>query len=106
MGRKDKVIMLINTTNDVNKAGDTITAPLDRQVYAEKKSIRQTEFYQAAATGLRPELTFVIWTREYGGEKKLKYNGKTYEIIRTFEPDDENIELVCSGIVNKGQSQQ
>lgn len=84
--------------------GDVITEKKYRKTYAAKKSIRQSEFYQANATGLRPELTFILWTREYKGEKYLKYGGKEYTIIRTFEPNSEEIELVCQGVVNRADA--
>jgi SPP1 family predicted phage head-tail adaptor len=99
--RFDNVIYLIPVTSSENDIGDPIKIDGEkRQVFAEKKSVRQSEFYQAAATGLKPELTFVVWSQEYGGESKLEYNGKLYNIIRTFEKNDREIELVCSGLVN------
>lgn len=103
MKRKMHVIKLIGTTSDVNDLGDPITIPTERQVFAEKKSIRQSEFYQAAATGLRPDLMFVVWSREYRGEQRLEYQGKEYSVIRTYEPNSEETEIVCRGIVNKGE---
>ena len=98
--RKDKIIYLIGFTQSENDISDTIKTPVLRETFAEKKSIRQSEFYQAAATDLKPELTFVVWTLEYNGESALKYEEKTYNIIRTFEPNDKEMELICSGLVN------
>jgi SPP1 family predicted phage head-tail adaptor len=97
--RFDKVIYLISVTTSENDIGDPIETPVKRQTFAEKKSVRQSEFYQAAATGLKPELTFVIWSREYGGEQKLEYDGKTYTIIRTYSKNGELVELICTGLV-------
>lgn len=92
---------LISETETANAMGDVIIDKLYRKTFAAKKSIRQSEYYQAATTGLRPELTFVLWTREYKGEKYLKFEGKEYAIIRTFEPSSEEIELICQGVVNR-----
>lgn len=100
MNRPDQVIYLISVTTAVNDMGDTIETKTKRLVFGEKKSIRQSEFYQAQATGLRPELAFAVWTREYAGEGKLEHNGKEYNIIRIFEPNSEDTELTCQGIVN------
>ncbi|HUM43767.1 MAG TPA: phage head closure protein [Fervidobacterium sp.] len=102
--RKDKIVYLISETETTNAMGDVIIDKLYRKTFAAKKSIRQSEYYQAAATGLRPELTFVLWTREYKGEKSLKYDDKEYTIIRTFEPNSEEIELVCQGVVNRADA--
>lgn len=95
------VISLITVTTTENELGDTIEVSTERQVFADKQSVRQSEFYQAAATGLRPELMFVVRTIEYNGETKLKYNGKEYSIIRTYDKDGELTELVCQGVVNR-----
>lgn len=95
------VIKLISITNTENDMGDTIEVQDERQVFADKQSIRQSEFYQAAATGLRPELMFVVRSIDYNDEKKLKYNGKEYTIIRTYDKDGELTELICQGTVNK-----
>lgn len=95
------VISLITVITTENELGDVIEETTERQVFADKQSVRQSEFYQAAATGLRPELMFVVRTIEYNGETKLKYNGKEYSIIRTYDKDGELTELVCQGVVNK-----
>lgn len=95
------VVELISVTTTENDMGDIIETQTEREVYADKQSIRQSEFYQAAATGLRPELMFVVRSIDYEGEPKLKYNGKEYTIIRTYDKDGELIELICQGVVNK-----
>lgn len=94
------IVKLISVTVTENDMGDIIETPVEREVFADKQSIRQSEFYQAAATGLRPELMFVIRSIDYEGEPKLKYNGKEYTIIRTYDKDGELTELICQGVVN------
>ena len=95
------VISLITITTTENELGDTIEVPTERQVFADKQSIRQSEFYQAAATGLRPELMFVGRSIDYYQEPKLKHGDKAYTIIRTYDKDGELTELICQGVVNK-----
>lgn len=98
--RFDKVIYLISTTGETNVLGDAIqSSPSKRQTFARKDSIRQSEFYQSAKTDLKPELTFIVWTQEYNGEQELEYKGRKYTIIRTYEKNDKEIELICSGLV-------
>lgn len=94
------VVNLIEVTSTVNELGDPIEKEIKTEVFADKQSIRQSEFYQAAATGLRPELMFVIRSIDYSQQPRLEYNNKTYFIIRTYEKDGELIELVCQGVVN------
>lgn len=95
------VVKLISVTTTENDMGDIIETPVEREVFADKQSIRQSEFYQAAATGLRPELMFVVRSVDYNGEQKLKYNDKEYAVIRTYDKDGELTELVCQGVVNR-----
>jgi len=99
--RKDKIINLITFTKTKNELRDSVKTPVRRETMAEKKSIGQSEHYQAAATDLRPEIKFVIWTLEYNNESVLEFEGKMYNIIRTFEPNDKETEVICSGMVNK-----
>lgn len=83
--------------------GDIISTEKFTKVYANKKSIRQTEFYQAQATGLKPELAFEIHSIEYENQEILEYNLKKYTIIRTYDKG-EFIELICQGVVNSGNA--
>lgn len=58
------------------------------------KSIGQQEFYQAMATGLKPEVKIVLdWPENYCGEKRCRFEGKNYEILRTYESETNEIEL-------------
>lgn len=98
------VINLVSETETENELGDIITVENKRQVFANKKSIRQSEFYQAQANGLKPEWTFEVRFGDYSDEKKIDYNNKPYRIIRVYTKNDEVIELICEGGVNRGNA--
>lgn len=98
---KKYAVKLLGITYSTNDMGDPIETSTKKEILAERKSVRQSEFYQAQATGLRPELTFVVWADEYNGEPKLEYAGKEYTIIRTFDKDEKNLELICQGLVSQ-----
>lgn len=102
--RKDKTIELITVTTTKNAMGDIVESKSYRKTFARKKSISQSEFHQAMAHGMKPEIMFVVWTREYKGEQSLKYNEKEYNIYHTYEPNSEEIELKCQGVVNSGDA--
>lgn len=95
----DKIELIAITVTE-NSMGDMIETETKTEVFANRKSIRQSEFYQAAATGLRPEIMFEVWSEEYSSQPKLKHGDKTYTIIRTYDKG-ERTELVCQGVVNK-----
>ena len=96
----DEAIYLRTETETTDKYGDPEKTITERQVFAQVKSISQTEFYQAQAIGLSPEIKFVIADfYDYKGERTLKYTpfGGTpqiYEVIRTYRTKT-NLEIVC-----------
>lgn len=94
-----EVISLVSEVETENELGDIITEDTLKQVFANKKSVRQNEFYQAQAAGLKPELMFEIRYIDYGEEKKIVYNNKSYNVIRTYTKNQETIELICEGAV-------
>lgn len=83
--------------------GDIIPKESITEVYANRMSIRQSEFYQAQATGLRPELAFEIHSMEYSNQEVLEFESNKYTIIRTYDKG-EFIELICQGVVNDGNA--
>ena len=97
----DSVISLMKETNTINEYGDTVQTFAERTVFAEVKSIGQSEFYQAEAVGLKPEIKFVIADfADYQNEKQLKYTpfGGTeeiYTVLRTYR-NKINLEIVCA----------
>lgn len=68
-----------------------------KKVFANKKSIRSTEYYQAKQSGIDLSFTYEIRAIDYDGEERLYLSfegGKSYEVERTYEKG-EFIELVC-----------
>lgn len=97
----DQVIKLVASTKMLDEYGDQNATRTERQVFAALKSIGQSEFYQAQALGLKPELKFILPDYlEYQNEKHLKYRGfneteeQIYSVIRTFRSGNE-LEIVC-----------
>lgn len=96
----DTIIRLISEKNRTDEYGDRITETTEREVYAELKSIGQTEFYQAQAAGLKPEMKLLLSDYlDYREEKYLKYTDDTgeereYSIIRTYRAGN-GLEITC-----------
>lgn len=66
------------------------------------RSIGRNEFYNAAAAGLRPELTFVVHSFEYEGQRLVEYEGSRYSVIRTYGEGTEEMELTCQKVIGDG----
>lgn len=79
------------------ETGNTKTVETKKEVYCNKKSISQTEHYQAAAVGFKPQLKLEVMTFEYDEESILEFENKRYKIERTFEAKNEITELICVG---------
>ena len=67
---------------------DVITLVNDsgrREVFAELRSISQTEHYQAAAVDYHPELKFILADYlDYQAETLVDHEGTLYRVLRTF----------------------
>ncbi|SFI36061.1 MULTISPECIES: phage head closure protein [unclassified Bacillus (in: firmicutes)] len=70
-------------------------ATFSRQVFCRKKSIPQSEFFQAGQSGIKASCILIVHYLDYQEETKVKYGNKTYSIYRIYERDDEKIELYC-----------
>lgn len=100
------ILYLIQQTQTVDEYGDPVTNETSREVFCREASVGQSEFYQAHATGLKPEIKLVLADYlDYDGEQLLRYapKGKTdpelYRILRTYRTGQE-LELVCYREVN------
>lgn len=73
------------------------------KAYCSKTSVGFNEFYSANQAGLRPELKFVLPDyRCYSDEPLLRYNNKLYNIIRTYQLGEKELELTCERVNNNG----
>lgn len=79
--------------------GEPIQAITWKEVYANKRSVRQSEYYEAANLGLKPELVFEVNSFEYDVHEKIQYNGKQFEVLRAYEKG-EVVELTVGGAVD------
>lgn len=94
----NEVIKLRSYTESTDDYGITKRTATDRQVFAQLKSIGQSEFYQAAADGLKPQLKFVLADYyDYNNEKEVVYNNKVYSVLRTYR-DQHKIEITVYGV--------
>jgi SPP1 family predicted phage head-tail adaptor len=96
------VINLISVITGENEMGDTIEVVTKKQIFANKLSYRNKAFYQAMANGLKPQFTFEIKEIDYENQPKLEYENVTYRIIDVSPLKNENVGLICEGLVNNG----
>jgi SPP1 family predicted phage head-tail adaptor len=97
-------IKLIASTATEDDIGNQVETETTTEVWAEETGVRQSEFYNAAVAGLRPERTFVLWANEYSGQTRIEADGVKYKLIRAYNnpAKSEMIELVCEKVTGNG----
>lgn len=85
-----------------NENGNQVVTEVETVVLCGLKSIGRSEFYNAAATGLKPELVFIVHGYEYSGEAVVEFENQRYRVIRTYAPDFEEMELTCEKVIADG----
>jgi SPP1 family predicted phage head-tail adaptor len=94
----DHELTLIGQSYTEDEIGNPIPVETETVILCGLKSVGRTEFYNAAVTGLRPEMVFVIHGYEYNGEQLVKFEGVRYRVIRTYAIDFEEVELTCERV--------
>ncbi|MDD3921601.1 MAG: head-tail adaptor protein [Eubacteriales bacterium] len=98
------IITLIGITEGKNAAGEITEAETETEVYADCRSVTRSEFYAAQTAGIKAEIAFTVKAADYDDQQKIVYNCKgtgeseddeVYDVIRTYQKDPDNIEIVC-----------
>jgi SPP1 family predicted phage head-tail adaptor len=72
-----------------------------REIFCNEKGIKRNEFYQAQTAGYKPELCVEIKASEYHKEEYFGYGGDMYRILRSYPTKAENLEIICTALVNE-----
>ena len=100
----DHELTLITQIMTEDEIGNQIPVETKKDILCGLKSIGRNEFYSAAATGLKPEITFIVHAYEYSGQRKVEFEGVPYNVIRTYEPSFEELELTCERTISTGDT--
>ena len=76
----------------------------DNEIFCNEKSIRYSEFYQAQAVGMKPELILEVMLADYNKEKFIKYQNEEYTVLKTYKISTERIELTLVRGINNGST--
>ena len=64
-----------------------------RLVYANVTSVSQREWFDGGRAGLNPEFRMTMFAFDYAGENTLEYMGRVFDIYRTYQGNDDMVEL-------------
>ena len=87
---------LIEKTYTIDAMGQRIPTEKSNTVFATLQSVSRAEWTSYSSTGrsgLVPAYMATIFMGDYNGESIAEYDGKRYGIYRTYERDDEQVEL-------------
>jgi len=98
----DYELILIKQSYQEDEWGNQVPVETRKPVLCNIKSIGRNEFYNAAMTGLKPSIIFVIHGYEYEGEQEVEFEGEIYKVIRTYATGFEEIELTCEKVAANG----
>lgn len=94
MTRINKLTLISDTysgqTDDIGQP-EASTASVD--IIAEVREVTQSEYIQGKQDGLSPVFVFRISSFIYSGQRIAQFNGDRYSIYRTYQPDENYIEL-------------
>lgn len=88
-------ITLIKETQTTDSIGQLIDSESTTDVIGEVKSVSQSEYMQGRQDGLSPSFVFLVSIFAYSDQTIVSYNGNRYSIYRTYEADENTIELYC-----------
>lgn len=95
MDRSEVITLITETTTLDSLNVPTVLAHSERDVFAQVQSVNASEWFEGGRNGLNPEYRFTLFKYDYDGEQIVRYKGTVYQIYRTYERRDDEIELYC-----------
>jgi len=91
----DTTVTLLQETITQDEALNEVKTYEERTVpVRQARSITRSEFYQAAAQGLKPAAVLVVFFGDYQNEQLVRWQGRYYAITRAYQrPASDNLEL-------------
>lgn len=75
------------------------------KVFCNKKNVGYQEFFSSQQAGRTVSLKVDVHTVDYNGEIIAEFRGKRYSIPKTYEIDDDTIELTLSDLREQAESE-
>lgn len=92
-GMKAQIELITEALSDDAYQTPTQTS---KAIFAEELPKTSNEFHSARASGKELQHVFKVHAFEFSGQTVARYQGREFEIYRTFQKDDDWIELYLS----------
>lgn len=86
-------ITLVSCQETTDSIGQIIETESTVDLIGEVRSVSRQEYMSGRQSGLSPSYVFRVSMFGYAGQKILIYDGVRYSIYRTYEADDNYVEL-------------
>lgn len=94
MTRINKLTLISDSYNgQTDDIGQPEASTTSVDIIAEVREVTQSEFMQGKQDGLSPAFVFRVSSFIYSGQTIIEYLGDRYSIYRTYQPDENYIEL-------------
>lgn len=86
-------LKLITQTASIDAIGQLIYSESEKELICEVKSVSRSEFIEGRQAGLDPAFVFLVSVFGYNGERIVEYKGERLVVERTYQADENFIEL-------------
>lgn len=87
-------IILKSVSYTTNEEGRPEKKSIEREVWANKKSVTRAEFYASNQVGINITAVFEVNPEDYQSETEITAD-KDYTIVRAYQKGQGKIELIC-----------
>ena len=102
----DSVKLIARTMTGKDSRMNPIYTETVSETYAVSEPVSRSEFFAVGQIGIDPQYLLIINPAEYSGEKIAEYKGKKMSIYRTYERNENELEIYLQKAegLNKGGS--
>lgn len=80
----NNVAYLITKKYLEDEIGQDISEIIEQEIFCEILSISQSEFFEAAQSGLKPQYKIKLWEAEYGGQDEVRIGDDYFTVYRNY----------------------
>lgn len=74
-----------------------------RTVFCNKKAVGYNEYFKSQQTGKVVEAKIDVHRADYEGEDTVELNGQRFFVLKTYDIDDDTIELTLTDLRHKSE---
>lgn len=78
------IVYLVTKKYEEDDIGQDISVRTEQEVFCEILSISQSEFFEAAQSGLKPQCKIKLWEAEYGGQTEVRIGDDYFTVYRNY----------------------